>query len=387
MRTAISVAMETGESGLALVLSGAGGNAHRGLANLLQAAGFATEFVTDAQRLADGPAEVPALVVLDLEATPPDSVALLNRLSRAQPPPQVVLIGLSGQSDVGVVEFNQTVAFSWLTRAWHVDGLTELEQRLRDARPLPDIDRAMLVHALDRQEFVLHFQPIFDIRRGENELTAAESLIRWQHPRHGLLMPSTFLPVVERENLVAQLTDLTLQLAAEQKTAWKRAGSNVLITVNLDGELLTDLQFPARLMRYLAELGVEPDDLVLEVSEGGVMSRRPEPVSVAADLIDRGFRLVIDDFGRGPISLAQVLSLRFSGIKIDEHLIRQISRNERVRQLVRGMVRLAHDLGMRAGAKSVESAETLFFLKGLGCDDVQGWHLGRPVPGSQLGLG
>lgn len=381
------MARETGESGLALVLSSAGPGAHRGLANLLQAAGFATEFLADVQRPGLGAAEVPALVVLDLEATPPESVAFLNRLSRAQPPPQVVLIGLSGPSDVGVVEFNQTVAFSWLTRAWHVDDLAELDQRLRDARPLAAIDRGALVRALDRREFLLHYQPIFDIRRGEHELSAAEALVRWQHPQHGLLMPSAFLPIVERENLVAPLTDLTLQLAAEQKTAWKRAGSNLPIAVNLDGELLTDLQFPARLMRFLAELGVEPDDLVLEVSEDGVMSRRLEPVTVAADLIDRGFRLVIDDFGRGPISLAQVMSLRFSGIKLDEHLIRQIGRNERVRQLVRGMIRLAHDLGMRAGAKSVESAETLFFLKGLGCDDVQGWHLGRPVPASELVTG
>jgi EAL domain-containing protein (putative c-di-GMP-specific phosphodiesterase class I) len=114
------------------------------------------------------------------------------------------------------------------------------------------------------------------------------------------------------------------------------------------------------------------------------MSHRPEPVAVAADLIDHGFRLVIDDFGRGSISLTQVMTLHFSAIKLDACLVRQVSHSDRAKQLVRGIIRLAQDLGMRTCAESVETADTLLLLKGLGCDEVQGWHLGRPMPASSL---
>ncbi len=371
----------------ALVLSVSERKVHAGLENMLQAFGFDVSFVRDGGEMAAALTKTPELVVLDLAAPPGEAVGHLNRLSRVSPATQTVLMGAAvSQQGMGVVEFNQTVAFGWLTKAWHVDDLGELEHQLRRNVPSPEISRDALLRALDVHELTLHYQPIFDLRRRDPELVAVEALVRWAHPELGLLLPGQFLPKAETEGLMPLVTDRTLQLAAEQLTAWKQQGRKLAISVNIGAELLTDHQFPVRLTRVLKELAVGPEDLILEVAERGVMSQRPEPVAVAADLIEHGFRLVIDDFGRGSISLAQVMSLRFSAIKIDESLIRQVSRSERAKQLVRGIVRLAHDLDMRTCAESVETSESLFLLKGLGCDEAQGWFLGRPLPASELAL-
>lgn len=371
----------------ALVLTVSDPKSHKGLENMLQAFGFDVSFVSDNGEMAAALTKTPKLVVLDLAAPPGDAVGHLNRLSRVSPGPQTVLMGTAAaQPGVGVVEFNQTVAFGWLTKAWHVDDLGELEHQLRRNVPSADITREALLRALDNRELILHYQPIFDLRKRDPELVAVEALVRWAHPDLGLLLPGQFLPQAQAEGLMTRLTDQTLQLAAEQLTAWKQQGTTLPISVNIGADLLTDHQFPARLVRALKELAIGPEDLILEVAERGVMSQRPEPVAVAAELIDQGFRLVIDDFGRDSISLTQVMTLRFTAIKIDESLIRQVGRSERAKQLVRGIVRLAHDLGMRACAESVETAEILFLLKGLGCDEAQGWYLGRPLPASALPL-
>lgn len=369
----------------ACVLTVASEKAHQGLGNMLRTFGFDVAYLRGPDDVAAALANRPALVVLDLATMPADGVRLLNRFSQVRPSPQAVLMGTAtDQSGVGIVEFHHTVAMDLLARAWHVEDLGELEHQLRRKAAPADVLRRSLPAAFENHEFVLHYQPIFDVRKGEPERVALEAFVRWNHPELGLLGPGDFLATAREAGMMSRLTDITLQLAAEQLTAWKKHGRRLPVSVNVGAELLTDEQFPARLLRALGELAIGPEDLILEVAEHGVMSERPEPVAVVADLIERGFRLVIDDFGRGSISLIQVMTLRFEALKIDGSLIRQVSRNDRAKQLVRGIVRLAHDLGMRTCAESVESAETLFLLKGLGCDEAQGWHLGRPLPASAL---
>lgn len=369
----------------ALVMTVTDRNAHRGLDNLLQAFGLDVCFVRDGGEISALLTRPPKFVVLDLAAPPHDAVGHLNRLSRDSPRMQAVLMGAAAnQTGMGVVEFNQTVAFGWLTRAWHVDNLGDLEDQLRRNVPITDFTGDALAGALANNELILHYQPIYDLRRPDPEPVAVEALVRWAHPELGLLMPGQFLPMMEARGLMAQLTDQTLQLVARQMTMWKRQGFRMPISVNISTELLADYQFPARLVRMLSELSVDPEELTLEVSECGIMSQRQEPVAVVTELIDQGFRLVVDDFGRDCVSLMQIVTLPFAGIKIDECLIQQVGRNERVKHLAGSIIRLAHDLGMRTCAKSVETAEAMLLLKGLGCDQAQGWYFGRPVPALSL---
>lgn len=370
---------------VALVMTLTDRKTHCGLDNLLQAFGFEVCFIRDGREIAGALNRVPALVVLDLAAPPVNAIGYLNRLSRENPHVQAVLMRASANhTGIEVVEFDQTVAFGWLTHAWHLDDLGDLENRLRRNLPVTEFTRESLLRALDNQELILHYQPIFDLRKHAPEAVAVEALVRWIHPELGLLMPGQFLPWMEARGLMVQLTDQTLELTAEQVTVWKRQGFLLPISVNISATLLTDDHFPARLTRGLKELSVEPQELTLEISECGIMSQRPELVRVVAGLIDHGFRLVIDDFGRDCVSLLQVVTLPFSAIKLDECLIRQMNRNERVKQLVSSIIRLAHDLGMQTCAENVETAETMFLLKGLGCDQAQGWYFSRPVSAGSL---
>lgn len=370
----------------ALVLSAAGLPAHRGLRHLLSSHGMDVVFATNADVF---PQELtaPAFIVLDLSESPPGAIATLNRLCLRGLAARVVFLGAINNADgVGVVELNQTVTGGWLTRAWHVDHLGELEGRLREAVPRPPVSVQGLADGLSSGEIILHYQPIYDIHQRDEQVTALEALVRWDHPQFGVLEPAVFLPMAAEGGLMSRLAEVTIRLAAEQRRAWKRAGLRPPVAVKLGADLFVTAGFAPRLARLYSEVGLEPEDLILEVSEGGVMTQRPEALLAAGDLIDQGFRLVIDHFGRGSVSLAQLMTLRFAGMKLDQSLIRQVGRNERTRQLVRGLSRLAQDLGMRTAAQCVENTETLMILRGLGVDEAQGWQFGPPVHPTEIRL-
>lgn len=378
------------EQELALILSSASPKILKGLENLLLNAGFSAFFIGEDRREVEeilSSLPTPRLAILDLVAPAADGIGILNRLSRRVPHLQAVLLGQTGAlraPGVGVVEFDQTVAFGWLTGAWHLDDLAELEHRLQVMRGLGEIQPEDLANAIYKRQFELHYQPIFDIRDARPKLARVEGLLRWNHPRFGLLLPGIFWSHIEAAGLTHRATDLTLALAAGQLVEWRRTGIGIPISVNITSDQLLDLRFPARLSRLIAELNVEQKQIVLEITEAGIMSSSPEPVTVVEDLIDRGFQLVIDGFGRGPISFRQVMTQPFIGVKIDGGLIREVRRQERARQLVSGMIHLAHDLRMSVTAKNIETQEMLLFLKGLGCDEAQGWYLGGPVPPAEF---
>lgn len=243
---------------------------------------------------------------------------------------------------------------------------------------------AELRDALAVGQLTLRYQPIFDIRKSEPTLLTAEALVRWDHPSRGLLLPGEFLPLAIREGLMPAVTDFVFQSAVEQLFAWRQRRIDTTVAVNLAGHLLEDPGLPDRLMRLLREFSIEPRQLILELSEQGAMMTLPAALDILRELMAQGFPLVIDDFGKGSISLVQLMRLPFVGLKVDQQLVAQISADDRAKQLVRGIVHMAHDLGMAVCAEGVETRETLFLLKGLGCDSAQGWLFGDPVRAAEL---
>lgn len=243
---------------------------------------------------------------------------------------------------------------------------------------------AELRDALSAGQLTLRYQPIFDIRKSEPALLNAEALVRWDHASRGMLLPGEFLPLASREGLMPAVTDFVFQCAVEQLFAWHQRGIDTAIAVNLAGHLLEDRDLPERLARLLREFSLEPRQLILELSEQGAMMTLPAALDILRELMALGFPLVIDDFGKGSISLVQLMRLPFVGLKVDQQLIAQISVDDRAKQLVRGIVHMAHDLGMGVCAEGVETRETLFLLKGLGCDSAQGWLFGDAVRAGEL---
>ncbi|MCC5794304.1 MAG: EAL domain-containing protein [Chromatiales bacterium] len=243
-----------------------------------------------------------------------------------------------------------------------------------------------LAAGLEHEQLLLQYQPVFDIRKSDPLLLTAEALVRWSHPDRGLLPPGEFLPLASRNGLMPAVTDFVFQRAVEQLFAWQQRGIRLPLAVNIAGHLLRDRGFPARLLRLLDEYGIPPERMILELSEQGAMVTVPATLDILQELMACGFPLVIDDFGKGSISLVQLLRLPFVGLKVDQELVQQIGRDDRAKQLVRGIVHMAHDLGMAVCAEGVEDRETLFLLKGLGCDSAQGWLLGAPAGAADLPL-
>lgn len=212
----------------------------------------------------------------------------------------------------------------------------------------------------------------------------AEALARWQHPEHGVLLPYAFLPVAEAEGQIAAITDCVLQSAVQQLAVWSVTGMPLRVGVNLSPSLVTDPDFPERLVRLLDEFDVPPRNLVLEIPESGLANAPEGFLAMLARLRVHGFGLALEHFGWGTSSVADLYRTPFSELKVDRRLVRLLDEDEDSRQLVRGIIAMAHELGLETTAEAVESRESLDFLHQAGCDRVQGYVISRPLPATGL---
>lgn len=367
-----------GQPAIAMIVTSSPPASHTGLYKGLVAAGFGVTFVHSADGLFPEGDSRPSLVVVDLVAPVANTTKQLNRLSEDHPVPQIVFWS-TGPGDIGVVEFDQTASLNWLAGAWHMDTVFQLEQRLRENRRLPlNITPQDVIAALEAGQIALHYQPTINLRDA-NSGSPVEALLRWRHPTFGVLTASEFLSL-DLDPLVRQrLTDFALHNAVHQLRVWQDAGIDTAIAVNLETSLLEDVRFPKRLSTLVKEFDVCSSRLHLEISEQEVMNGTSEAGQIIEALTDRDFRLSVDDFGGGKISMQQVLLLPFAQLKISAGLIQILARSERARRLTRGIIHLAHDLDMLACGKGVETNEQMLLLKGIGCDAAQGWYIGGAV--------
>jgi EAL domain-containing protein (putative c-di-GMP-specific phosphodiesterase class I) len=208
----------------------------------------------------------------------------------------------------------------------------------------------------------------------------AEALARWEHPEHGVVMPGAFVPVAEAEGQIAAITDCVLQTAVQQLSLWHRQGMPFRVGVNLSPSLVTDPDFPDRLSRLVHEFDVPPRALLLEIPEPGLMEAPPGFLGLLARLRVHGFGLALEHFGSGVSSLADLYRTPFSELKIDRRLTSLLDEDEDARQLVRGIIVLAKELGLSTTAEAVETEQSLAFLHAAGCDCVQGYIISRPLP-------
>jgi len=236
--------------------------------------------------------------------------------------------------------------------------------------------------ALDRDELVLFFQPQVDVATGR--VSGAEGLIRWQHPDRGLLGPGAFLPSVERSSLMRTLTVAALGQGLRQARAWRDAGLDLTVSVNLSVLNLLDLGIAHDVARLLAEHGVPPSLLRLEITEDSLMVDPERTAGVLAGLRAMGVELAIDDFGTGYSSLAYLQRLPVTELKIDRAFVTSLATRASDAAIVRSTVDMARNLGLRVVAEGVEDEAALDVLRSLGCDLAQGFHLGRPMPGEEL---
>jgi diguanylate cyclase len=230
---------------------------------------------------------------------------------------------------------------------------------------------------LAAEELIVHYQPIVNL--DTLSPTAAEGLVRWQHPQLGLLPPGAFIQAVEQTGLIGPLTRYVLDRSMAQCAEWRREGRELNVAVNLSVRNLLDRDLPREIERMLEHHSLPPDALQLEITESMIMSDPDRAMATVNRLSALGVRLSIDDYGTGYSSLANLRRLPIDELKIDRSFVTPMMKDESDLIIVRSTINLAHDLGLKIIAEGVEDEHTLEQLAMLGCDLVQGYHVSRPM--------
>ena len=231
--------------------------------------------------------------------------------------------------------------------------------------------------ALDSDEIVVFYQPIMYM--DGKRVHGAEGLVRWQHPELGLLPPSDFIPIVEQTGLIGPLTKHVLEQAVAQCAAWRRAGKELTVSVNLSVRNLLDPDLPALIGNLLTRYGLVPEALQLEITESMLMSDPDRSLVTLMRLNQLGVGLSVDDYGTGYSSLANLRRLPIDELKIDRSFVSPMLSDESDLIIVRSTINLGHDLGLKVVAEGVEDEATLRRLDGLSCDFAQGYHFSKPL--------
>ncbi len=238
--------------------------------------------------------------------------------------------------------------------------------------------------ALERREFVLHYQPQVDLRSGRT--AGVEALVRWQHPEHGLLSPPTFIPLVEQTALVGALTLYVIEEAIAQAARWLKDGIELEMSVNLSARNLLDTELPRQVAELLQSHQVPASQLTLEVTESAAMVDPDRAVAVLEALRAAGVGVSIDDFGTGNASIEYLAKLPASEIKIDRSFITDILTDKRAEAIARSTIDLARNLELTVVAEGIETEPVMEYLATLGCDRGQGYFISRPLPAEELDL-
>jgi diguanylate cyclase len=241
---------------------------------------------------------------------------------------------------------------------------------------------AELRKALDEDGLLLHYQPKVDLAKGR--VVGLEALLRWPHPRLGLVPPDEFIPLAERTGLIRPLSLWVLNAAIRQRSLWQGTSLAVPVAVNLSMRNLHDPSLPDAIEELLDRWGGNPDWLVLEITESSLMADPSRTIQILARLCSMGLRIAIDDFGTGYSSLAYLRQLPVHELKIDRSFVRQMSEGDAV--IVRSTIGLGHDLGMIVVAEGVEDMATWERLGEFACDLIQGFLVSRPLSAAQLGV-
>jgi len=233
-----------------------------------------------------------------------------------------------------------------------------------------------------RNELVMHYQPKADLRTAR--IVGAEALMRWRHPRHGVMMPDRFIPLAERSGLIRSLTMFAVRTALAQARTWREAGMELTVSVNLSTRDLIDVSLPEEIAGLLDEARVPPHLLELEITESVIMADPMRARGVVTRLREMGVKVAIDDFGSGYSSLGYLKSLPVNDLKIDKSFVINMMEDSGDLVIVQSTIELAHNLGLTVIAEGVESDETWRRLRTLGCDVAQGWLIGRPLPAADF---
>jgi EAL domain-containing protein (putative c-di-GMP-specific phosphodiesterase class I) len=240
-----------------------------------------------------------------------------------------------------------------------------------------------LRRALDRKEFVVHYQPRVDIKSGR--ILGSEALVRWQHPDYGLVSPNKFISLAEETGLIGPISEYVLQTACEQTKAWMEAGCGPLsVSVNISGKQFQQRKLTHSVKQALMSSGLEPQYLDLELTESILMGDSESVRQALEEFREMGVSISVDDFGTGYSSLSYLKRFPVDAVKIDRSFVTDITTNPDDAAIAGAVVAMAHSLKLKVCAEGVETIEQLEFLRSLQCDEMQGYFISPPISAQEL---
>jgi EAL domain-containing protein (putative c-di-GMP-specific phosphodiesterase class I) len=328
----------------------------------------------------------PALILLDLQMPGMDGIEALRYLARQSITSGILLAsGMDQRVLASARQLGDSLGLRMLGTLQKPAMLEDIEALLmKHLEPGERITVEELRQAIDEHELIVHYQPKVVRAANDWQVRSAEALVRWRHPRLGLLYPAAFLTLAEQSGLILDMTDFVLTDAIRQVGHWRSRGLDLGAAINLSPRLVRDLEFPDRLGRLLREFDVAADQITFEVTEAASLDDPDLVMDILTRLRVKGVGLSLDDFGTGTSSLTQLYKMPFSEVKIDRVLVAEINQSKAAATVARAIIELAHNLSLTACAEGIETSPVFEFMEQAGCDALQGDFIAPAMPASEV---
>lgn len=366
------------------------------LSRILANLGFSSVTACDSGRAAlewiDSHGKHPDLILLDLNMPGMDGVEFVRHLVERHYAGSLILV--SGEDErmlqavEKLVQAHKIPVLGHLHKPVTLEGLTALlgkwtppsQNKPRAVKKIYSADEVRA--AIANGELVNYYQPKVEVATGR--VVGVETLVRWLHPRDGMVFPDQFIGVAEAHGLIDDLTRVVLIGALAQARVWQDAGLTLRVAINVSMDNLASLDFADFVAAQAAAAGVPHQQVVLEVTESQLMQDLRTPLEILTRLRLKRFRLSIDDFGTGNSSLAQLRDIPFDELKIDQSFVHGAGANRMLRTIFDASHQMAKQLNMETVAEGVEDRDDWDFVRNTGCDLAQGYFIAKPMPAADL---
>lgn len=335
-------------------------------------------------------------IILDLEMPGMDGVQVLYEMASLELAAPVVVASGQGSKLLNVVEgMAKSLGLHLLGVLQKPLSHEQLLAGLERCSALPMLARSgehgapelklseqEVSRALHEREFMAHFQP--KVRLADGSLEGVEALVRWQHPKHGLLMPGHFISLVEGSRYMSELTLQMLDMALYECRKWHAGGLPISFSLNLSARSLADSRLADVIIERVRLSGIAPRQVILEITESALMTDLGTTLGTLARLRLNGFGLSVDDYGTGFSGLLQLSRVPCTELKVDRAFVNGASQSRHLRILLESALDVASKLGLSTVAEGVETLQDWMLLRDLGCGEVQGYFVAKPMPGDVL---